>query len=396
MNKFILTCSWLLTSIFLSSCASSPATYESENAQACNTGAVRLTAAFEASRMDECKKLDNNKFLILLKPENTPINDSPWYAFKVTSKTEQTVKVTIKVSGKRHNRYLPKISHDLKSWQIHPHEYKNKRLTLAVAASSTPTYIAAQEVIDNQYYVDWAKKLQATQSLSHNVLGKTVQGRPIYKLESRSKAGSKEWLVILGRLHPPEITGALALFPFAETLLSNNKLADNFREKYNLLIIPNLNPDGVAMGNWRHNANGVDLNRDWISFNQPETTQVHQYLQQLVAQGQKIKFAVDFHSTQHDVFYTMPVDYGVEDAYFVKHWLGALDKAMPNFEVVQKPGNKPNNGVSKQYFADNFNVHAITYEMGDETNRDNIKVIAKNAATLLMTTMLSATNHNKE
>jgi hypothetical protein len=69
---------------------------------------------------------------------------------------------------------------------------------------------------------------------------------------------------------------------------------------------------------------------------------------------------------------------------------------MPNFEVVQKPGNKPNNGVSKQYFADNYHVHAITYEMGDETDRDKIKAIAKNASTLLMETMLSDVDHNKE
>ena len=92
----------------------------------------------------------------------------------------------------------------------------------------------------------------------------------------------------------------------------------------------------------------------------------------------------------------MPIDYGVENRYFVKHWLGALDQAMPNFDVIQKPGNRPNNGVSKQYFADNYQVHAITYEMGDETNRDNIKVIANNAAVTLMQTLMSGTDHNKE
>jgi predicted deacylase len=304
------------------------------------------------------------------------------------------VKVTIQIAGKRFNRYLPKISYDMATWRTHTHKVRGKRLEFNVDASPKALYIAAQEVINNQYYVDWAEKLQQTSAVKQSVLGKSLQGRPIYKIESHSE--SKEWLVILGRLHPPEITGALALFPFVETLLANNSFADSFRQKYNLLIIPNLNPDGVAMGNWRHNANGVDLNRDWITFKQPETQQVHQYLQDLVADGQKIKFAVDFHSTQHDVFYTMPVDYGVEDRYFVKHWLGALDKAMPNFEVVQKPGNRPNNGVSKQYFADNYNVHAITYEMGDETNRDNIDIIANNAAVLLMKTLMSATDHNKE
>ena len=334
------------------------------------------------------------KFDIIIQPENTPINPSPWYAFKVEAEQATTVNISITIAGQRPNRYLPKISNDMKNWQLHPHQYQEKRLTLSVNASKKAQYIAAQEIIDNQYYVDWAQRLQQQSKVTHSILGQSQQGRPLYAIESHSK--SKEWVVILGRLHPPEITGALALFTFVETLLADNALANSFRQHYNLLVIPNVNPDGVAMGNWRHNANGVDLNRDWITFKQPETQQVHQYLQKLVAKGDKIKFAVDFHSTQHDVFYTMPVNYGVENKYFVKHWLNTLDRLMPNFDVIQKPGNKPNNGVSKQYFADNYNVHAITYEMGDETDRRRINVIAHNASTLLMKTMMSDQEHNVE
>ena len=394
MKKSLQICSWLFSTLLLASCAETVVVNKSNNAQACNIGSVRLLADFEASRMDECKRLGGNSFQVIIKPENTPINPSPWYAFKIVADQPAQVKVAIKIAGKRENRYLPKISNDMQSWHVHKHRYRGKVLTFNVSASQQATYIAGQEVINNQYYVDWAKRLEAISSVKHSQLGESIQGRPIYKIES--KGSSNKWLVILGRMHPPEVTGALALFPFVETLLANNSFADSFRQKYNLLIIPNLNPDGVAMGNWRHNANGVDLNRDWITFKQPETTQVHQHLQALVASGQKIKFAVDFHSTQHDVFYTMPVDYGVENRYFVKHWLGALDQAMPNFDVIQKPGNRPNNGVSKQYFADNYQVHAITYEMGDETNRDNIKVIANNAAVTLMQTLMSGTDHNKE
>lgn len=394
MKKLFTISTGLLVIVFLTSCTKTLVLDQHDNQQTCDTGAVRLIADFEASRMDECQVLADNNYLITIAPENTPINPSPWYAFKIEADTATDITVNIKISGNRDNRYLPKFSQDMKTWSVYPHKYRNKQLILNIKASTKPVYIAGQEVIDNQYYVDWAKKLQKTAHITHQQLGTSQQGRPIYKIESRGD--SNEWLVILGRLHPPEITGALALFPFVETLLANNPLAVYFRKNYNLLVIPNLNPDGVAMGNWRHNANGVDLNRDWITFKQPETQQVHQYLQQLVASGAKIKFAVDFHSTQHDVFYTMPTDYGVEERYFVKHWLGALDKAMPNFDVIQKPGNRPNNGVSKQYFADNYQVHAITYEMGDETNRDNIDIIATNASILLMQTLLANVDHNKE
>ena len=300
----------------------------------------------------------------------------------------------MKVRGDEH-RYPPKISQNGEAWQLLKHKIRGERLVMNITASPKPVIIAAQEIINNQYYVDWAEELTNNMQVIPSVLGQSTQGRPIYKLE-RKNDKAKEWLVILGRQHPPEITGALALFPFVETLLSNSELSKKYLEKYNVLVIPNINPDGVHAGNWRNNANGFDLNRDWKNFSQIETRLINDYLQELVKQGDKITFAVDFHSTRHDIFYSMPVDYGVEKPYFVKHWLGELDRQMPNFDVEIRPGNNPDQGVSKQYFPDKFGVHAITYEMGDNTDRNEIKRIAFNSANLLMKIMLSDADHDKE
>lgn len=395
MKKLLLTCSLLFSTSVLYGCGATDTTIEStvtsSNGQACNIGDVQLLADFPTSRMDECRRVGSSEFEVVLKPENTPINSSVWYAFKTVAKQPTKVKVTMKVDGDVH-RYLPKASTDLKTWSLIDFNDDGELRSFSVTANSTPTYIAGQEIINNQYYVDWAKKLQSMTNISHEVLGQSIQNRPIYKLET--KADSNKWLVLLGRMHPPEVTGALALFPFVETLLADNKLANDFRRQYNILLIPNINPDGVYAGNWRHNMNGVDLNRDWNKFKQPEVQQINAYLEQLAANGQKIEFAIDFHSTRRDIFYTMPSDYGVEKPYFVEHWLGELDRQMPKFEVIQKPGNNPNAGVSKQYFADKFGIHAITYEMGDNTDRQEIVRIADKAATTLMSVMLSEQDHN--
>ena len=393
MKNLLLTCSFLFSSVLLASC-SSPQIEQSDNAQACSNGSVRISADFSTARMDECTRINEKEYLITLVPENTPINSSPWYAFKIQADQSTNITVTMKVRGDEH-RYPPKVSYNGGAWQLQKYKIKGKRLIMNIVASPEPILIAAQEIINNQYYVDWAKTLTLNEGISHSLLGKSTQGRPIYKIEHKNN-NAKDWLVVLGRQHPPEITGALALFPFVETLLSSSTLSQRYLEKYNVLVIPNINPDGVHAGNWRSNANGIDLNRDWNNFTQVETRLIHDYLQQLVAQGQKIKFAVDFHSTKSDIFYTMPVDYGVEQPYLVQHWLADLDRLMPHFKVKIKPGNNPNLGVSKQYFSDQFGVHAITYEMGDNTERGKIKRIAVNAANLLMTNMLSNTNHYKE
>ncbi len=369
-------------------------TVEQSNQQECSHAGVSITANFSTGRMDECRVSGNNGFLITLKPENTPINSSPWYAFKIESKIPTDIQITMLVQGDKH-RYPPKISNDGKIWKNQPFRLIGAQLVMDINATSKPVYISAQEIINNQFYVDWAKNLLTNNTITHTVLGNSTEGRPIYKIESNQK-GSNEWLIILGRQHPPEITGALALFPFVETLLSDSELALDFRKKYNILVIPNINPDGVFKGNWRHNANGKDLNRDWLAFSQVETKQINDYLDVLVTQDQKITFAVDFHSTRHDVFYSMPVGYVVDKPFFVQHWLNALDDKMGDFDVNIKPGNKPGNGVSKQYFADKFGVHAVTYEMGDDTDREKIRRIAYNASIELMKTMLSDIDHNKK
>lgn len=352
----------------------------------CEFDQVTFDNDFSGARLNKCREIKQGSYELTITPENTPINDSPWYAFKVTAKTPTTIKVSMKIKGSKH-RYPPKVSRDGIHWGLQKYTMQKQRMKFTLKVDDKPTWIAAQELFLSQDYFRWGEQLSQSKKLKHEVIGWSVQQRPIYKLEKTGQG--HEWLIVLGRQHPPEVTGALALPPFVETLLSDSKLAKKFRQRYNLLVLPNLNPDGVYLGNWRHNANGVDLNRDWKAFVQPETRAVDQYLTRLSQAGQHLSMAVDFHSTKKDIFYTMPSDYGVENPMLVENWLSSLDEMYDDFEVIQKPGNNPDKGVFKQYFADKFKAHAITYEMGDNTGRGFIKTFAVDAANNLMKTMLA-------
>jgi hypothetical protein len=48
----------------------------------------------------------------------------------------------------------------------------------------------------------------------------------------------------------------------------NDPVAQSLRENYVFKLIPCLNPDGVAKGNYRSSFAGVDLNRQWILPNE--------------------------------------------------------------------------------------------------------------------------------
>ena len=70
-------------------------------------------------------------------------------------------------------------------------------------------------------------------------------------------------------MHGNEPTTTKGLFDFFNFLSKDSELAQQIKNKYTLLCIPMLNPDG-ALAYTRENANSVDLNRDAYLASQPE------------------------------------------------------------------------------------------------------------------------------
>jgi hypothetical protein len=374
------------TLLFLLFCAVSVDLYATD----CEFDAVSFTANFETGKLNSCAQLSENHYLLTTDAENRPINPSPWYAFKVEPKQgvkTKLIKITIQAVQAK-PRYLPKMSLDSKNWQNLPFIVKDGQLTFEITLSKA-VFIAGQEIINNDQYLSWMTEVELSSSFTKINLGKSTLGRPIEALISQNP-NSTEWLLILGRQHPPEITGALALKSFVDELAQTSQSQQAFLKRFNVLIIPNLNPDGVAAGNWRHNSKGVDLNRDWGKFTQVETALIKAKLDSLIKDPQHLVFALDFHSTQQDVFYTMPTDYTVAPPQFANDWLSRIkNQSVSTFVVRPKPGASPGRGVFKQYIADEYKVHAVTFELGDNTQRHLIDHVAKISAQALIWQMLN-------
>ncbi|MBT1063964.1 succinylglutamate desuccinylase/aspartoacylase family protein [Bowmanella sp. Y26] len=349
-------------------------------ADQCQSDKLSIHKNFAMGRYNQCQQLAPDSYRLTLKPENLPINPSPWYALKLESRQVQQIELELLVEhGKP--RYLPKVSLDKQHWQPVDYQIDGQSMHIKLALPEGTLWLAGQEILDNDDYQQWQKQWQA-KGLALIQLGQSVQGKPIEGLISH--ADSRDWLVFIGRQHPPEITGAMAMNHFVDEVLGASTEAAQLRKRFNLLLVPNMNPDGVYAGNWRHNVGGVDLNRDWFSREQPEIQAVHQYLQKIVASGGKIRFAMDFHSTHHDVFYTMPTDYGLTPPDLVDNWLAKLAEVIKPYPVNIKPGHNKDRGVFKQYIADTYGVHAVTYEVGDNTDRQDIADVARAAARQLM------------
>ncbi|MGI1680106.1 MAG: hypothetical protein K6L75_15300 [Cellvibrionaceae bacterium] len=352
----------------------------------CNFININFDNNFSGARLNSCQKIDPSHFLLTIKPENVPINDSPWYAFKVNSSKNQIIKISLKfINGTP--RYRPKVSKDGKIWKTVPYLLAKDTIHFSLPIKKETLWIAGQEIITNTDYQKWTDSISKKKFVEIENLGSSVNGQSISAV--RVNKENKDVVVIIGRQHPPEITGALALFSFVETLLSDSHLAVQFRQRFQTLVIPNVNPDGVGLGHWRHNANGVDTNRDWGLFTQPETIEVKKHLDSL-SQDHTFYLGLDFHSTGKNYFYTQKDTDPLCPQEFTTNWIQHISEKRPDFLFNRSKRSSNGNPTFKQWFNTEYAVPSISYEMGDNTDRELIKDIAKIAAEEMMRELLAS------
>jgi hypothetical protein len=356
---------------------------------ACSTGGFSVIDNFEGARRGMCRVVSDEQVAIEIRPESDGyINDSPWYAFKVQPDGADVARVTLRYFG-GHHRYWPKISGDGLTWYPMEDRYvraADDRLTaeIVVPLDGNPVWVAAHELITPAIYDAWGRRIARTTGFSPEVLGYSRSELPIHVLDTNEDG--RKLLFLIGRQHPPEVSGAFAFFAFAETILGDSDLAARFRERFRVVAIPLLNPDGVLAGNWRHNLDHTDLNRDWGLCEQPETALIGDMLDRFDAEGSRIRMFIDFHSTRKNTFYTQHDE--TNPPGFTARWLANSAKRVENypFDIGNAPSNSPY--VAKNYMYSRYGIPAITFEAGDESDRHVVRAAARIFAEELMLQML--------
>lgn len=366
---------------------------QDEPRRVCNYDTLTIRSDFSGGRVNGCEQLSANHYRLTITPEDEPpINPSPWYAFMITSEVAQSVTVDLVYSFHEH-RYWPKQSRDSKQWT----RFASDNVTLlddgsarlTVAVSQEPLFVAGQEMLPYEFHTTWAKKMAARHDLDFVELGSSRLQKPIYKIETKGSAQTGDYIFIVGRQHPPEVTGALALVPYTEALFTDTALAKRFRGAFGIVIVPALNPDGVEQGHWRHGMGSKDLNRDWGPFTQPETQLMRDELARFKS-DERLWLFLDFHSTARNVLYTQADDEATNPANFAANWTKATKARVKNYPFERAPRPVTELPTSKNYVYTTFGVPAITYEVGDETDRNSIKQAAVVFAEEMMRLLLEA------
>ncbi|MDG1572670.1 M14 family metallopeptidase [Robiginitalea sp. M366] len=359
---------------------------------------VFFSNTFDGARLNGVAHDGGDQYTLWITAENTPINPSPWYGFQVWSSIPRELKLRFTYDGSR-SRYYPKISRDgiyfkgLDSTRyriINPGEgdfgikAAPEEIEITVAVDAQPTWITAQELYTSAAVKTWVDSLSQYPFISNYDIGKSREGRPMNLMEVNG-GHSKKALMIISRQHPPEVTGFLAMKSFMETLSGDSPQAKAFREEFTIFNVPLMNPDGVDNGHWRHNLGGIDLNRDWQEFNQPETRAVRDFLKQKSEEGYEFVFGADFHSTWDDIYYPIDTLVTGDKGKIVFDWIKGITDRLPQKKTNISTTDKITpTMVSRNHFYVNYGMPAIVFELGDNTPRDFLREKGRVAAEELM------------
>lgn len=361
----------------------------------CENGLFAIDARHDGGDLDKCKFKADDRVELTFRPEDRKVFDAfAWFSFRVTAKETADLHIKLRFP-KAYARYWPKVSKDGQDWQRVAEEAvtvseNGKNMHLTVRVDESGTWVSAQELLTQAFYDEWLGELAAHKEMQTTVIGQSVEGRPIHLAKSENKP---EVVLLLGRQHPAEVPGALAMRQFINVVLGDSGLAREFRERFTLLIIPMINPDGVANGNSRHNAGRIDLNRDWGPFTQPETQSVAKLMAGIDELGMQPRLMLDFHATKMTdttLFYTQRAEDVTDPANFASTWLTRVRDRIPDYNFKHDPRPTSEQPNTKGYFYTRYGIPSCTYEIGDEADRELVRMSTPVFAEEMMRTLLEA------
>jgi len=361
----------------------------------CQSTRFAIDANHDGGDLDKCRFKADDTVELTFRPEDYKVSDAfSWFSFRVAAKEPGAIQIHLKFPD-NYARFWPKISIDGRNWTRATEDSveisKNgKNLQLSLNVDESGVWVSAQELVTQNYYDQWLEELAAHDEIKTAVIGQSVQGRPIHLVKTANKP---EVVLLLGRQHPGEVPGALAMRQFIDVVLGDTDLAREFRDRFSLLIIPLLNPDGVANGNSRHNAERVDLNRDWGPFTQPETRSVARLMAGVDKLGMQPRLMLDFHATKMTkttMFYTQRSQDVTDPADFATNWLSRVRERIPDYEFKHDPRPTSEQANTKGYFYTRYGIPSCTYEIGDEADRELVQTSTPVFAEEMMRVMLAA------
>ena len=171
--------------------------------------------------------------------------------------------------------YQARASYDRQNWFCVPTRYENGVLTIEHTPLSNSVYYAYFEPYSSEQHLNLLGDAQGSGLCQIDDLGSTVEGRDINLLTIGNQVESDLKIWVIARQHPGETMAEWFIEGLLARLLDpQDPTARALLDSATFYVVPNMNPDGSALGNLRTNAAGANLNREWLSPSEERSPEV--------------------------------------------------------------------------------------------------------------------------
>ena len=181
------------------------------------------------------------------------------------------------------NEYAGSFSYDGVNWQpVHWDSNRDeafKRDTMRFPAFTGDTvYVGHQVPMSYEDVVKLVEGWQDNPKVTVHILGKSLEGRNIYRLELTGPESphprARRWVHYFANQHPGEHNSQWRLVGMIDWLLSEAGRDALQRSTCHFIIM--MSPDSPSKGWYRVNGQGVDMNRTYLRGGADKKTQAHE------------------------------------------------------------------------------------------------------------------------
>ena len=340
----------------------------------------KISSNFDAGAISVIDSADSQNIRLALRGDNAA-SFSQWFYFRLQGAAYQPCRIRIENAGQSSypegwEDYQATASYDRSNWFRVPTRYEDGVLTIEHTPLAGSVYYAYFEPYSHEQHLNLLGDAQGSGLCQIDDLGSTAQGRDINLLTIGHQAASDLKIWIIARQHPGE---SMAEW-FAEGLLSRlldhqDPTARALLDCATFYIVPNMNPDGAALGNQRTNAAGADLNREWQNPSPERSPEVYAVRQKMQETG--VDLFLDIHG-EEALPYVFAAgcegnpSYDARLAVLETAFKTALRQASPDFQDEHgypktAPG-QANLAIAKSYVGETFGCLSYTLEMPFKDN----------------------------
>ena len=340
----------------------------------------KISSNFDAGAISVIDSADSQNIRLALRGDNAA-SFSQWFYFRLQGAAYQPCRIRIENAGQSSypegwEDYQTTASYDRSNWFRVPTHYEDGVLTIEHTPLAGSVYYAYFEPYSHEQHLNLLGDAQGSGLCQIDDLGSTAQGRDINLLTIGHQAASDLKIWIIARQHPGE---SMAEW-FAEGLLSRlldhqDPTARALLDCATFYIVPNMNPDGAALGNQRTNAAGTDLNREWQNPSPERSPEVYAVRQKMHETG--VDLFLDIHG-EEALPYVFAAgcegnpSYDARLAALEAAFKTALRQASPDFQDEHgypktAPG-QANLAIAKSYVGETFGCLSYTLEMPFKDN----------------------------